>query len=495
MASEIDHQLEAAATSGNISELARLMNASKESPPDHLIQKLLTAAAWKSQLPVIEMLVTRFPDVDLHEDTIRAAVYSGSIPLFSVLLNKEPSIVKRQFDHRGTPLIVACMAQKPIDFLRFLLEAGADPNQDPDTATYPLSIVAAFYTDTNSLDLLLDHGAKIQGSGALRAAAQFGKEDMIRRLLERGARPETDDRSRGNREHPLHCAVEHGHAGALRILLEHGADANLLDAQHRTVLAFAEQLERENGNRAECVELLRSCKTQQQIVGLIDNDEARGANPTIRVVEKFKNKDTRWTVNMTGFLRWQCDLFPIQKPKLLWVNAPFGFEKSMVCAYYVGQLSKSQQSGLPTASFFLRPEHWTPESFLEVLQSWLAQIIEHPMATKQVIKRARHVQGAHGIKPLLEKDVGDLCKYALSQMPGCTLILDGLDKWRVTNSPCRQENVTGFVHKLKTVVGSTTRVLIISRDEPLIHRELISQREWSAERLFVPLIDPQDSTT
>lgn len=68
------------------------------------------------------------------------------------------------------------MAQKPIDFLRFLLETGADPNQDPDTATYPLSIVAAFYTDTSSLDLLLDHGAKIQGSGALGAAAQFGRK-------------------------------------------------------------------------------------------------------------------------------------------------------------------------------------------------------------------------------------------------------------------------------------------------------------------------------
>lgn len=81
---------------------------------------------------------------------------------------------------------------------------------------------------------------------------------MIRRLLERGARPETDDRGRGNLEHPLHCAVEHGHVGALRIFLEHGAYANLLDAQHRTILAFAEPLERENGNRAECVELLRS---------------------------------------------------------------------------------------------------------------------------------------------------------------------------------------------------------------------------------------------
>lgn len=81
MAPEINHQLEAAATSGNVSELTRLMDADKESSPDHLIQKLLAAATWKSQLPVIEMLVARFPDIGLHEDTIRAAVYSGSIPL------------------------------------------------------------------------------------------------------------------------------------------------------------------------------------------------------------------------------------------------------------------------------------------------------------------------------------------------------------------------------------------------------------------------------
>lgn len=122
--------------------------------------------------------------------------------------------------------------------------------------------------------------------------------------------------------------------------------------------------------------------------------------------------------------------------------------------------------------------------------------MEHPTTTKQVNKRAPHIQGARGTKPLLEKDASNLCRYALSHMPGCTLILDGLDKWRVTNSPCWQENVAGFVDKLKTVVGSPkTRVLIVSRDEPLIHRELIIQRAWNAEELFVPLTDPQDSTT
>lgn len=100
--------------------------------------------------------------MSLNEETIRAAVYSGSIDLFATLLSKDPTIINYQFDRRGTPLALACQSQQPVNFLEFLLKQGADPNQDPDVAPFPLASVAAFYSDTSAAALLLEHGAKLE---------------------------------------------------------------------------------------------------------------------------------------------------------------------------------------------------------------------------------------------------------------------------------------------------------------------------------------------
>lgn len=42
-----------------------------------------------------------------------------------------------RFDMRDTPLIVARQRQQSVEYLRFLLQAGADLNLNPDTSTQP----------------------------------------------------------------------------------------------------------------------------------------------------------------------------------------------------------------------------------------------------------------------------------------------------------------------------------------------------------------------
>ncbi|KAI8963466.1 ankyrin repeat-containing domain protein [Daldinia sp. FL1419] len=181
--------------------------------------------------------------MSLDEETLRTAVYSGSIDLFTALLSKDPTIINYQLDRRGTPLALACQSQQPVEFLEFLLKQGADPNQDPDVAPFPLASVAAFYDDTNAAALLLKHGAKLEHTGALAAAAGRGNVAMVRYLLDNGVQQDKDAVEGRIPEMPLHIAARKGYVEIMKILLEHGAEPGKRDAKGRTVLEVVREVE------------------------------------------------------------------------------------------------------------------------------------------------------------------------------------------------------------------------------------------------------------
>ncbi|KAF5615412.1 ankyrin [Fusarium sp. NRRL 52700] len=192
MTDSLKDRLIALASTGDTNKLKTLFSTNEQRPSQETIQEALTTAVKNYQYDAVRFLLLRSRSTPLNEETVRAGINTGSIPLMQALLTKDPSAINMQFDMRGTPLIVACMGRQHVDFLRFLLEAGADPNQEPDAAAYPLALVAGLYKDTAAVDLLLKYGAKIEGSGALAAAARRGNEVMMGYLLEKGARLETD---------------------------------------------------------------------------------------------------------------------------------------------------------------------------------------------------------------------------------------------------------------------------------------------------------------
>jgi ankyrin repeat protein len=220
-----------AASAGDVDQLRILLTDGQESSSEETIQNLLTTAAKSSHLDVITFLLAQYPSIPLDEEIVRAAVNTGSIPIFAALLDRDPSVINMPFDRRGTPLTVACAGRQKVQYLRFLLEAGADPNQDPDVAGFPLALVAALYADPAAIDMLLQHGACLERSGALAAAACLGNEPMLCRLLERGARPDADATAIGSSGSPLHVAISRGHFRLAEILLRHGRDdPNATDA-------------------------------------------------------------------------------------------------------------------------------------------------------------------------------------------------------------------------------------------------------------------------
>jgi len=121
---------------------------------------------------------------------------------------------------------------------RWLLEQGADPNDDE-----------SLYHSTElghvrALELLLNHGARPDGSNALPRALDFDDLDKVRLLLEAGADPNVTepDHPSGlpmNTVPSLHQAVRRGRSAAfVELLLEFGADASAVWNRH-TAYALA----------------------------------------------------------------------------------------------------------------------------------------------------------------------------------------------------------------------------------------------------------------
>jgi len=113
--------------------------------------------------------------------------------------------------------------------LNILLARGADVNAHGFLGGTPLHI-AASQGYTNAVGLLLDHGADVNARSdsrgtPLHEAAQQGRLAAVNLLLELGA----DVNARSNYNTPLSLAVRFRHKEIVMTLLDHGADARIVD--------------------------------------------------------------------------------------------------------------------------------------------------------------------------------------------------------------------------------------------------------------------------
>jgi ankyrin repeat protein len=256
MISGLEDLLLSMASVGDVAQIRALLIACQESSSEEIIQHAVIAAIKSSRFDILKLILDTYPSISLNEEIVRGAVNTGSIPIFETLLAHDPSIINMQFDRRGTPFIVACMGRQKIEYLKFLLEAGADPNQDPDAAAFPLALVAALYADPAVIDLLLYYGARLERSGSLAAATRRGNETMLLRLLDRGARLEDDVPDISTDTSPLHIAVKSGHLGVVKILLQCGADTNTTDARGFTAIEVLRQMRANGKDVSEMSEIL-----------------------------------------------------------------------------------------------------------------------------------------------------------------------------------------------------------------------------------------------
>jgi ankyrin repeat protein len=144
----------------------------------------------------------------------------------------------------GANALMAAAAGGDAQSVKLLLEHGVDPNAQPAPdengflfggGRSPL-MWAAFRGDTTAMNLLIDAGANVNAlSGLGTPLAQAAWSDQIaaaRLLIDRGALPNITSPKDGYA--PLHWAAssEQETTALVRLLLEHGADANLAGGEN-----------------------------------------------------------------------------------------------------------------------------------------------------------------------------------------------------------------------------------------------------------------------
>ena len=139
-------------------------------------------------------------------EAIDAAFQSGDLQALRAALDDPDAIPNGPMPHAIGPCLVHAIYHSPLAFIRTLLELGADPNAPVDDGFPPL--IAA-----------LSCGRDVPG-----ANRRTDIPDMLRVLLSFGV----DPNQRGINDYtPLHMAVAEGHALAVQILLDAGADPDL----------------------------------------------------------------------------------------------------------------------------------------------------------------------------------------------------------------------------------------------------------------------------
>jgi ankyrin repeat protein len=155
--------------------------------------------------------------------------------------------------------------------VKWFLDHGADPNVGPPTGKPgPASVsnsgsvleLAACSSTIAVFDLLLEHGAKLENSCPLHAAAGNSAAGdsipMMAHLLELGVDVNGSDKLRGayQRGTPLHHAVNSGCIENVRFLLEKGADPHIRGPWGTTPIEEAERF-----SSPQVVQLLRGSES------------------------------------------------------------------------------------------------------------------------------------------------------------------------------------------------------------------------------------------
>lgn len=180
------------------------------------------------------------------DGVIHRAIESNNPNVFQTLLDYGLD-ADCNLERAITPLACAVPLEL-LEMTAFLLSKGANPNRYSLSFDDMLLAIAAGFESLDIFNLLLEHGARLEGSQALQYAAKRGRIGNAERLLELGLDINevfTFTAYGPKREEvlgcPLHFAVEGGQLDFVRFLLERDVKTGSLDGEGRTALQNAVQ--------------------------------------------------------------------------------------------------------------------------------------------------------------------------------------------------------------------------------------------------------------
>ncbi|EPE26751.1 Ankyrin repeat-containing protein [Glarea lozoyensis ATCC 20868] len=209
---------------------ARTTNAGGAS--DNLLQAAIVSGNKELVTHVLGLGI----DVNIPGGIYGSALLTAIIKaphLASMLIAKGANVdpVASEF---GSPLYAAVQA-KQHTLIKLLLEYGANPNVEYDTATVQPFVTclqrAAYNDDISTSRLLLDYRADVNtgvygmgmNSTAMIVAARYGRKEILKLLLEKGGSlNELDGIFGKDHNAPLIAAAESGHREIVEFLLNRG---------------------------------------------------------------------------------------------------------------------------------------------------------------------------------------------------------------------------------------------------------------------------------
>ncbi|KAL8964630.1 MAG: hypothetical protein Q9197_006859 [Variospora fuerteventurae] len=142
-----------------------------------------------------------------------------------------------------------------IDLVRWFVTHGANPNVAAPSWPSPLE-VAAWRASLEVIQILVQHGGRVYPGNALPAAAKTSLPDrthVLAYFLDQGAPIDTIEYDFNKKVYQLfgvkafgtalHHATKRGNEQLVRFLLERGAKVSLKDSMGKTALQYAQELD------------------------------------------------------------------------------------------------------------------------------------------------------------------------------------------------------------------------------------------------------------
>ncbi|KAF4552867.1 Hypothetical protein D9617_8g048790 [Elsinoe fawcettii] len=173
----------------------------------------------------------------ITRDVIASTIYNDRVEVLTVLADWDPSVI--HFDlHHGFLALYEAVRRGSLGAVCELLRLGANvsqpvaPGKQLGSFNSSLLSCAAKFRGSLMVEVLLDHGVPIPGSGALHTAAWCGQLDQIRFLVARGAdMNELVERGGhpGSFWTPMHYAAKKRRTQAMDLLIQIGARTDVKD--------------------------------------------------------------------------------------------------------------------------------------------------------------------------------------------------------------------------------------------------------------------------